>query len=113
MSLAKPATELSAPKGHIVRFSFSGAKRRVAITTTIAETFRSAALSALHAITGIRNSFLLSGHRDDRKPDDQHRHAYYLPQFNDGELVGLLVVSPHERFSNDEIEALRMGRRLQ
>jgi len=113
MSLAKPASDLSAPTGQIVRFIFRGAKGRIAITTIIAEAFRSAALSALHAVAGSRNSFLLSGHRNDRKPDDQHRHAYYLPQFTANELVGLLLMSPHEPFSTEEMKALHMVRKVQ
>jgi CRISPR-associated protein Csb2 len=113
MSLAKPASELAAPTGQIVRFAFSRARGRTAITTVIAEAFRSAALSALLTATGSRRSFLLSGHRSDDRPDDQHRHAYYLPQFDHEELVGLLVASPYDRFASQEMEALRKIRKLQ
>ncbi len=70
----------------------------------VAEAFRAAALSAFHATTGSKESFLLSGHLPNGSADTQHRHAYYLPQpTNDVTLGGIIVVSPYCRFSEEEL----------
>ncbi|MBZ5495736.1 MAG: type I-U CRISPR-associated protein Cas5/Cas6 [Acidobacteriia bacterium] len=114
MSLLKPATEFTQPSGHIIRFTFTRGRPPVCSTVAVAEAFRAAALSAFHAITGSRDSFLLAGHQPNGQPDKGHHHAYYLPQpTTDGALIGIVVVSPYLRFSGEELEALRIVRALQ
>jgi CRISPR-associated protein Csb2 len=114
MSLVKPREHFGNNVGQIVRFAFSGRLPDILSTVAVAEAFRSAVLSALHAVTGSKNSFLLSGHQPDGRPDDQHRHAYYLPQPNsEGRLAEMLVVSPRSRFSEDETTAFSVVKRLQ
>jgi CRISPR-associated protein Csb2 len=114
MSLVKPREHFGNNDGQIVRFAFSGPLPDISSTVAVAEAFRSAVLSALHAVTGSKNSFLLSGHQPDGRPDDQHRHAFYLPQpTSGGSLAEILVVSPQIRFCEDEITALSIVKRLQ
>lgn len=113
MSLVKPATEFTQPSGQIVRFIFIHGRPPVRSTVAVAEAFRATALSAFHAITGSKDSFLLTGHQPDGQPDKGHHHAFYLPQpATDGALLGIVVVSPHLRFSREEIEALRIIKAL-
>jgi CRISPR-associated protein Csb2 len=113
MSLAYPAEILAAPTGQVLRYALRGASLPRASTTLAAGAFRAAVLSALHAITGGRESFLLSGHDAKGAPGQGHRHAYYLPLFSgDNELIALLVVSPYERFSLEEVEALTSVRAI-
>lgn len=113
MSLLKSATEFTQPTGQIVRFTFTRGRPLVRSTVAVAEAFRATVLSAFHAVTGSKDSFLLTGHQSDGQPDKGHRHAYYLPQpAADGALVGIVVVSPHLRFSGDEIEALSIIKAL-
>jgi CRISPR-associated protein Csb2 len=114
MSLLKPATEFTQPSGQIVRFTFAQGRPPVRSTVAVAEAFRAAALSAFHATTGSKDSFLLTGHQPDGQPDRGHHHAFYLPQpAADGAIVGIVLVSPHLRFSKEEIEALRIVKALQ
>jgi len=113
MSLAYPAEILAAPRGQVLRYALSGASLPCTSTTLAAGAFRAAVLSALHAVTGGQESFLLSGHDEKGAPDKGHRHAYYLPLFSgDSELTGLLVVSPYERFKSEEVEALSSVRAI-
>lgn len=113
MSLAKPATELHSPSGQIVRYAFVGRKPPLRAAVAVAGAFRAAVLSAFHATTGAKDSFLLSGHQPDGSPDREHSHAYYLPEpSEDGTCGGILVVSPKERFSKDELDALRVVKAL-
>lgn len=113
MSLAKPALILNAPTGQAVRFVLKGARLPRASTTLLTSAFRAAALSALHAHTGSRESLLLSGHRADGSPAQGHNHAYYLPQFEgDDQPHGLLVVSPNSRFFAEDLSALESVRMI-
>ena len=113
MSLAYPAEILTVPTGQVLRYALRGASLPRSSTTLVAGAFRAATLSAFHAITGGRESFLLSGHEAKGSPDHGHRHAYYLPIFSgDNELTGLLVVSPYERFSIQEVESLTLVRAI-
>lgn len=114
MSLMKPACELKNQSGQILRYAFVRGQAPLRATVAVAEAFRSAALSAFHAITGNRDSFLLSGHMPTGTPDREHRHAYFLPQPNKmGILEAMLVVSPFDRFSGEEMEALQVVRTIQ
>jgi CRISPR-associated protein Csb2 len=114
MSLLKPATELEKPTGQILHYAFAGNYPSVRMTVAVAEAFRSAALSAFHAVAGTKKSFLLSGHRPDGSPDSEHKHAYYLPQpGKDGRLFGLLLISPIARFDDEHLAALRAIRAIQ
>ena len=114
MSLAKPGSLFGQGVGQIVRFSLAGRLPHVSATVAVAKAFRAAALSALHAVTGTKESFLLSGHKADGRPDDQHRHAYYLPiPDQDGRLAELLIVSPEASFSSDELAAISVVKRIQ
>ena len=114
MTLIASPEEFDRPHGQIVRYAFSDGRPPLRSIVAVAESFRSVTLSALHATTGSKDSFLLSGHHPDGTPDNEHRHAYYLPQVGkNGMLDGLLVVSPCTRFSDAELEALRIVRRLQ
>ncbi len=114
MSLAKPRELFGKNVGQIVRFSFSGRLPEISAIVPVAEAFRAAVLSALHAVTGSKDSFLLSGHQPDGRPDDQHDHAFYLPQTtSDDRLGSLLVISPRTRFSADEMTALSVVKRIQ
>lgn len=113
MSLVKAPREIHAPTGQIVRYVFAGGKPPIHAAVAVASAFRAAALSALHATTGTRESFLLSGHRADGSVDRSHEHAYYLPQpGKDGTLVAMLVVSPRFRFSSSELAALEVVKAL-
>jgi CRISPR-associated protein Csb2 len=108
MSLIKPANELENPTGQVIRYAFIGRQPLVAATVAVSEAFRSAVLSALHATTGSQDSFLLSGHHADATPDSEHRHAYYLPRPDStGRIRELAVVSPWNRFSQEELIALK------
>ena len=114
MSLVKPPEAFGENIGQVVRFSLSGRLPQVSATVAVAEAFRAAVLSALHAVSGTKESFVLSGHKADGRPDDQHRHAYYLPiPGADGRLAELLVASPEAHFSSDELAALSVVRRIQ
>lgn len=114
MSLATPQNLFGKNIAQSVRFSFSGLLPELSATVLVSDAFRSAALSALHVTTGAKNSFLLSGHERDGRPDSGHNHAYYLPQASDdGRLAGMLVVSPRARFSSDEIAALSLVKKVQ
>lgn len=114
MSLIKPASELENPTGQIIRYAFFGPQPPIAATVAVAGAFRSAVLSALHAITGSKDSFLLSGHHPDGKPDSEHRHAYYLPRPDrTGRIQELVVVSPWDRFSQEELIALKTVQTIQ
>lgn len=107
MSLVRPASELERPAGQIVRYAFGRGRPPMRATVAVAEAVRSAALSALHAMTGSKESFLLSGHGPNGIPDREHRHAYYLPQADEtGALSEIMVVSPRDRFTEEEIHAL-------
>lgn len=108
MSLIKSPGEIEKPSGQIVRYAIMGKHPPIAATVVIAEAFRSVVLSAFHTVTGSKNSFLLSGHYVDSKPDSEHRHTYYLPQPDEaGYIRELLVVSPFDRFSQEEHAALQ------
>lgn len=108
MSLIKPPSEIEKAAGQIIRYAIIGRHPPIAATVVVAEAFRSVVLSAFHAVTGSKNSFLLSGHYVDSKPDDEHRHTYYLPQPDEaGYIRELLVVSPFDRFSQEEHAALQ------
>lgn len=114
MSLIKPAGELENPTGQIIRYAFIGPQPPIVATVAVAESFRSAVLSALHATAGSKDSFLLSGHHPDRKPDSEHRHAYYLPRHDGtGRIRELVVVSPWGRFSQEELIALKTVQAIQ
>ena len=114
MTLIKPEADFANPRGQIVRFSFARARPSLRATVAVSGAFRAAALSALHTMTGSDNSFLLAGRYADGRPDREHRHAYYLPQPGSAEsLFGMLVVSPYDRFSEEEMSALRAIRVLQ
>jgi CRISPR-associated protein Csb2 len=98
-----------------VRFAFVDGQPTSHLTVAIAEAFRSAALSALRTDKSGCQSFRLSGHHPDGSPDQDHQHAYYLPErAKDGSLtlVGILIVTPVSRFSDEEVEALRTVTRL-
>jgi CRISPR-associated protein Csb2 len=113
MSLAYLAEALASPPGQVLRYALRGAPLPRASATLAAGAFRAAVLSALHAATGGRESFLLSGHDAKGIPDRGHRHAYYLPLFaGQNDLTGLLVLSPHERFSAREVDALAAVRAI-
>jgi CRISPR-associated protein Csb2 len=108
MSLAQPPEAFTQPRGQVFRFALRGASVPPSSATLVAEAFRAAVLSSLHAITGGRDSFLLSGHDARGVPDNVHRHAYYLPTFDrDDGLEGILVLSPKDRFSLEEADALK------
>ncbi len=114
MSLIKSPMEMEKPTGQIFRYAVVGRYPPMAATVAVAEAFRSAVLSAFHTVTGSKDSFLLSGHYIDSKPDGEHRHAYYLPQPDEaGRIRELLVVSPFDRFSQEEHAALQTVRALQ
>lgn len=114
MSLIKLADELQNPTGQIVRYALRGPHPPIAATVAVAAAFRSAVLSSLHATTGSKESFVLSGHHPDGKPDKEHRHAYYLPQPDEtGRIRELLVVSPFDRFIPEELTALQTVQALQ
>ena len=113
MSLARPSDALVKPQGQAFRYSLRGPRLPRFSATLPADAFRAAVLSALHATTGGRESFLLSGHGPDGLPAREHRHAFYLPLFSGvDELDGLLVVSPYERFNQDEVAALSAVRAI-
>ncbi|MBI4454800.1 MAG: type I-U CRISPR-associated protein Cas5/Cas6 [Acidobacteria bacterium] len=113
MSLARSVTTFQNAGGQIVRFTFAARKPPLGTTVVVAEAFRAAVLSALHATTGNKESFLLSGHHEDGTPDKEHRHAYYLPQPSyGGSLAEILIVSPRHRFSPDELAAMQIVKRL-
>lgn len=113
MSLIKPPSEMEKSNGQIIRYAITGRHPPLAATVAVAEAFRGATLSALHAMTGAKNSFLLSGHCMDGKPDGEHRHAYYLPQPDEsGRIREMLVVIPSDRFSQEEHAALQAVRTL-
>jgi len=108
MTLIRPAYNLRNPRGQIVRCAFKGVFPSIRVTVSVADAFRGAALAAFHAISGSKDSFLLSGHLAAGQVDAEHRHAHYLPKpDNEGRIRELLVVSPQERFSNSEVAALK------
>jgi CRISPR-associated protein Csb2 len=114
MTLINSTDEFGHPRGQIVRYAFGRGCAPLRSAVAVAESFRSATLSALFAITGSKESFLLSGHNADGTPDNEHRHAYYLPQVNEHDMLnGLLVVSPCSRFSDTDLEALSTVRVVQ
>lgn len=114
MSLIKSMSELTKPTGQIVRYAFLGPYPPITATVGAAEAFRSAALSALHATSGSKASFLFSGHHDDGAVSTEHRHAYYLPRPDkNNQIRELLVVSPWGRFSQEELTALQTVRAIQ
>lgn len=114
MSLIKPAEHFGKDFGQVVSFSLTGRLPGVTSTVQVAEAFRDSVLSALHAITGSKNSFLISGHNPDGSPDMHHRHVYFLPQPTSEGLLGrILVVSPVDHFSEDELTALTTVKRIQ
>ena len=107
MSLSKPTELLGKNVGQVVRLSFSGRLPGMSATVPVAEAFRAAVLSALHAGGGER-SFLLSGHRADGSPDRSHQHAYYLPQTDtNGRIAEMIVSSPCDKFSKEELAAIQ------
>lgn len=107
MSLIKPASEFQVPRGQIIRYGLTGSYPTLTSTVAVAEAFRGAVLSALHAQSGTTDSFLLSGHDATGQPDLDHRHVYYLPKPSlGGRIVEILVVSPFDRFSAPEMDAL-------
>jgi CRISPR-associated protein Csb2 len=109
VSLLRTADELEHPNGQIVRYVFDAQQPPLPAIVPVADAFRTAVLSALRGA----HSFLLSGRCADGSPDLEHRHAYYLPQPDDsGRLVGLLVVSPRDRFNEQELCALRAATTL-
>jgi CRISPR-associated protein Csb2 len=113
MSLVFPAEVLTSPPGQVVRFALQGPPLPRRSATLATEAFRAAALSALHATTGDRDSFLLSGHDAQGSADRGHRHAYYLPLFSgEDQLTGLLVVSPQAKFNVQEMDALKAVRAI-
>lgn len=110
MSLLRTVDELDRPHGQILRYMFDGERPPFRAIVPVADAFRTAVLSALRG----DHSFLLSGRCADGSPDLEHRHVYYLPQPDDtGRLVGLLVVSPRDRFNEQELWALRATTTLQ
>lgn len=107
MSLIKSASNFQKPSGQIVRYALAGPFPSIVSTVAVAEAFRGAVLSAFHAKSGMKDSFLLSGHHADGRPDMDHRHAYYLPKADkSGRIRELLIVSPLDRFSRAELTAL-------
>jgi CRISPR-associated protein Csb2 len=113
MGLVKPPSAIAKSTGQIIRYAITGKHPPLAATVAVAEAFRSAVLSAFHALTGSKESFLLSGHHSDGKPDGEHRHAYYLPQPDGaGRIREMLVVSPFDRFSQEELVALQTVRAI-
>lgn len=113
MSLIKPANGLQNPAGQIVRYGLEGPFPSMVATVAVAEAFRGAVLSAFHATSKAKASFLLSGHYKDGRPDSEHRHAYYLPRPDkSGRIRELLVVSPQDRFSEAELIALKSVKAL-
>lgn len=115
MSLAKPAQMLTESRGQVVRFSLSGSRLPpLGATVRAAGAFRSAALAAFQVVSGNRESFLLSGHQPSGRPAQGHGHAFYLPVPDAaGKLVSLCVVSPDQKFSGVEMEALKLIRVIQ
>ncbi len=79
----------------------------------VSNAFRQCALAAYQTVTGSRESFLLSGHGGDGEPDQEHRHAYYLP-ISDGRTLinGLVVALPEARYVDDELRALKLIRAI-
>lgn len=113
MSLIRPASNLQSPDGQIVRYALTGSFPSISATVALSEAFRGAALAAFHAISETQNSFLLSGHLPNGRYDTEHRHAYYLPKADsDDRIYELLVVSPRDRFSEHELEALMSVKNL-
>jgi len=112
MSLARSnETETrTSPLAQVVHFAFANRQPQLSATVVIADAFRSAVLSALHNKVRANDSLLLSGHNADGTPDQENRHAYYLPMpAGDGSqrLTGILVVCPVAQFSAQEMAALR------
>lgn len=99
----------------LARFSLQGPNLPPAYAAVrVAEAFRQGCLSAYQTLTGTRESFVLSGHRPDGRPDDSHEHAYYLAQPNSAGLISeLIVASPVAPFEETELAALRLVRALQ
>ena len=115
MSLARPGKALREPKGQIVHFVLTGpTSPRLNAVVRVASSFRSAALAACQVVMGNRDSFLLSGHHPNGKPDELHEHAFYLPVPDDtGRISSVFVLSPCQRFSAEEMSALGLIRFLQ
>jgi len=108
MSLIKSACDFQRRRGQIVRYALAGPFPSIASTVAVAEAFRGAVLSQFHATSGMKDSFLFSGHQPDGRPDSDHRHAYYLPKPDQsGRIRELLVVSPGDCFSEAELAALK------
>jgi CRISPR-associated protein Csb2 len=114
MSLARPAEILMSARGQIMCFLLTGSHLPpLDMTVRVAMAFRSAALAAFHLVAGNRESFLLSGHQPDGRPDLGHRHGFYLPTPDqNGRLATVRIVSPFQRFSPEETEALKLVRVL-
>lgn len=115
MTLARRAQVFTESSGQVVQFSLNGSHLPPLVKTVrVAEAFRSAVLAAFQVVSGNRESFVLSGHEANGKPDHGHRHGFYLPvPDEDGKIVSVYVVSPVERFSMAEMEALKLIRVLQ
>lgn len=115
MTLARRAQVFTDSSGQIVQFSLNGSHLPSLVETVrVAEGFRSAVLAAFQVVSGNRDSFVLSGHEVNGKPDHGHRHGFYLPvPDKDGKIVSIYVVSPVQRFSDVEMEALKLIRVLQ
>ena len=107
MTLIKSASDFQKTNGQIVRYALTGPFPSIASTVAVAEALRGAVLSEFHAKSGSNGSFLLSGHYSDGRPDSDHRHAYYLPKPDQsGRIRELLIVSPLDCFSKEELAAL-------
>lgn len=113
MSLVKSASDFQKPSGQIVRYALARPFPSIVSTVAVAEAFRGAVLSVFHAKSRMKDSFLLSGHYADGRPDKDHRHVYYLPKPDQsGRIQELLVVSPLDRFSKEELTALESVKML-
>jgi CRISPR-associated protein Csb2 len=108
MSLIRAANEFQNPRGQIIHYALTGCYPSIKATVAVAETLRETILTEFHTMTGGKHSFLLSGLNSDGSPDKVHRHAFYLPKPDmSGRIKELLVVSPADQFSEEELVALK------
>jgi CRISPR-associated protein Csb2 len=113
VTFVRPPAALLEFAGEFLSFEVAPTIFAVNSTVEVALSFRAAALSALHAITGKKDSFLLSGHGSDGQPDKRHEHAYFLPQPNEAGFISQIVVmSPVYKLDDAEREALLLVRTI-
>ncbi len=108
MALASNPESMLHYKGQTLRFALSGAhpqSPRHVVQFTNA--WRTAVLAAFKEVHEGQDSFLLSGRCADGTPDKAHAHAFYLPEIDEGAIVGLRIISPRAPFSPEEMQALR------